>query len=285
MFYLILSIVCNTLLVIILKYYERLKVETLYGIVWNYLVCALIGLLFIKDYSIIQTFIHWRHAWFSGILGFSFIAFFILIGKSTQLLGVATTTTAFKLSFAIPTFAAVILYGNTLNSIEWIGIILALLAVIAISFDTKKNTPTHVSKMAYLMPLLIFIGCGLNDALFNYIQIRLLPDGWQHIITISIFFSAFLFGLFLSIYKKSFYKPRNILGGILLGIPNYGSLYFLLLALQRTGLESSKLFPINNLGIVVLSALLGKLLFKERFSSQKIIGIILAVLSIILIII
>lgn len=285
MYYLILSILCNTLLVVILKYYGKFNVETLHGIVWNYLVCALIGLFFIQDYSIISDFIHWKYAWLSGILGFSFIAFFILIGKSTQILGVATTTTAFKLSFAIPTIIAVILYNHHLNALQWTGILLAILAVIAISFDSKGSSSGHSAKAIYLMPLLIFIGCGLNDALFNFIQIKLLPDGWQHIITISIFFSAFLFGLFLSIYKKEFYKPRNILGGIVLGIPNYGSLYFLLLALQRTGLESSKLFPINNLGIVVLSTLLGRLLFHEKFSTQKAIGIILAILSIALIII
>jgi drug/metabolite transporter (DMT)-like permease len=269
---------------VILKYYGKFKVETLYGIVWNYLVCALIGLLFVENYSIITDFIFWKHAWLSGILGFSFIAFFILIGKSTQFLGVATTTTAFKLSFAIPTIIAVILYNHHLTALQWSGILLAILAVIAISFDSKGLSTGHNAKAIYIMPLLIFIGCGLNDALFNFIQIKLLPDGWQHIITISIFFSAFLFGLLLSIYKKDFYKPRNILGGIVLGIPNYGSLYFLLLALQRTGLESSKLFPINNLGIVVFSAILGRLLFQENFSRQKALGIILAILSIVLII-
>ncbi len=273
MLYLILSIICNTFLVVILKYYGKFNVQTLYGIVWNYLVCALIGFLFIEDYKIISDFIHWKHAWLSGILGFSFIAFFILIGKSTQILGVATTTTAFKLSFAIPTFAAVVLYSHQLNILQWTGVLLALASVFAISFDKNGNTSRHSAKALYLMPLIIFVGCGLNDALFNYIQQKLLPEGWQHIITISIFFSAFFFGLFISIYKKDFYKPRNIIGGIILGIPNYGSLYFLLLALQRTGLESSKLFPINNLGIVVLSAVLGKILFKEHFSIQKAIGI------------
>ncbi|HRB19940.1 MAG TPA: hypothetical protein PKZ14_07645, partial [Chitinophagales bacterium] len=71
-------------------------------------------------------------------------------------------------------------------------------------------------------------------------------------------------------------------GGIILGIPNYFSLYFLLKTLDTLTWQSSIIFPINNLGIVGLSAIAGVALFQEKMNTQKIIGFILAISSIIL---
>ncbi len=76
---------------------------------------------------------------------------------------------------------------------------------------------------------------------------------------------------------------KNVLGGIALGIPNFGSIYFLVLALRTNGMESSTIFPLNNVAIVMISTFLGILLFKEKMLPKNWIGIALAVASIILI--
>ena len=57
----------------------------------------------------------------------------------------------------------------------------------------------------------------------------------------------------------------------------------LIKALQNKDFESSTLFTINNVGIVILSALLGFFIFKESFSVQNKIGIVLAILGIALV--
>ena len=68
--------------------------------------------------------------------------------------------------------------------------------------------------------------------------------------------------------------------GILLGIANYCSMYFLLKALRIDGLDSSSVFAINNVAIVAVSTLIGLILFREKISTKNWIGIILAVISI-----
>jgi len=73
------------------------------------------------------------------------------------------------------------------------------------------------------------------------------------------------------------------LGGFLLGIPNYFSIYFFILALRIDGLDSSSIFIINNVSIVLLSTLLGIVCFKEKISPKNWIGIGIAILSILLI--
>lgn len=47
MIYLLLSILCSTSLVIILRLFSNWNIKTPHGIVFNYLVCCITGLLFI----------------------------------------------------------------------------------------------------------------------------------------------------------------------------------------------------------------------------------------------
>ena len=106
------------------------------------------------------------------------------------------------------------------------------------------------------------------------------------------FFSATTFliagiGIILSIaFKKTFgFKNdiRTIIAGIILGIVNYSSIYFLLRALNNESLESSSIFTINNVAIVMITSLIGLLFYKESLSKRNWFGISLAIISIILI--
>ena len=108
-------------------------------------------------------------------------------------------------------------------------------------------------------------------------------DGWEHVINVSIFFGAFILSFIFNFYKRELYQAKNIFGGIVLGIPNYGSLYFLLKALDASNLESSKIFPINNICIVCATAFAGIFIFSEKFNRKKLIGLGMAILSIIFI--
>jgi multidrug transporter EmrE-like cation transporter len=75
--------------------------------------------------------------------------------------------------------------------------------------------------------------------------------------------------------------------GALLGGVNFGSIFFLVKALnyrhQDHGLmDSSVVFGINNIGIVALSVILGLYLFRESFSSVNRAGIGICIGAIIL---
>jgi multidrug transporter EmrE-like cation transporter len=76
---------------------------------------------------------------------------------------------------------------------------------------------------------------------------------------------------------------RNVVAGIVLGIPNFFSIYYLIRLLNSDWLESSAAIPVNNIGIVVASALVAILFFKEPFTQWRAVGIALSILAIILI--
>ena len=60
-------------------------------------------------------------------------------------------------------------------------------------------------------------------------------------------------------------------------------MYYLLKALNHESLESSTLFTVNNVAIVMISTVLGLLVFKESISKTNWFGIVLAIVSIVLV--
>ena len=284
MLYLALSVLCSSLIFIVFKLYDTYKVQTLYAIVTNYVVACMVGIFFNPTTVSITTLA--EKPWFMGtaLLGVLFILIFNIMGKSAQVNGVGVTSIATKMSLVIPVIFAVFVYKDSLSLLQIIGIVLALGAVYLASIKKKG---IHVNKNFIWLPILVFVGSGVIDTSIKFIQETYLNDGEYPLFSSTVFGAAALSG-FLFVGYKAIKTPiminfKNIIGGICLGIPNYFSIYFLLKALNNNQLNSSSVFTINNVAIVLFTTLLGILLFKEKLSTKNSIGVILAILSIILV--
>ncbi|MEE1964056.1 EamA family transporter [Allomuricauda taeanensis] len=279
-----LSVLSSTLIFVAFKLFGVYKVQTLYAIITNYVVACLVGLfLYEGDMDIAQLS---STSWYWGpiALGVLFITIFNLMAKTTQVSGVSVTSVATKMSLVIPVVVGVILYKEELSILQIVGIALALMAVYLASLKEKGIT---INRKDLLLPLLVFLGSGVIDTGIKYFEEKHLTDQEIPIFSSMVFGCAALTGL-IFIGIKSFKTPlrvnfRNILGGIALGVPNYFSVFFLIRALRSDMLNSAAVFTLNNVAIVMLSTILGILLFKERLRPKNWGGVALAVLSIILV--
>jgi len=120
----------------------------------------------------------------------------------------------------------------------------------------------------------------------KFAQAFFIPDGARELFIMSLFGSAFSLGTLKLIAdvisKRTSIKLKNFLGGVLLGVPNFFSIYFLLKALEVPGAESSIVFSVTSLSIVMLAALLGFLFFGQRLNRINSIGILIAAIAIVL---
>lgn len=227
-----------------------------------------------------------QESWFLGtiFLGILFIIVFNLMAKTSQDVGVSVASVATKMSLVIPVVFGVLVYKEELGTLKIIGIILALAAVYFASIKEKYIT---IKRSSLLLPISVFLGSGIIDTAIKYVQEIHIEENKFPLFSATVFGSAAAVGIIFIIMKsaKTPIKPnhKNILGGIALGVPNYFSVYFLLRALQHPSLNSASVFTINNVSIVMLSTLLGILLFKEQISLKNWGGIALAVISIILV--
>lgn len=273
---------------ILFKFFERYNISTFQAIIINYWVCVLTGMLTMPTESpltALQTIPSQNWIPFALALGFIFITGFQIIGFTAQKCGITATTIANKTTMVMPVTVALLFYGDTATAPKIIGIICAVVAVLFTSYREEKNKDATQFDFHYIaLPIIVFILGGIIEVLLNYVSRFYAPD--NALFSISIFAIAGTLGTIMLLVqllrKRTTLQAKNLVGGIILGIPNYFSIYWLLLALQQSGLQSSILFPLANISVVLLSALLARVLFDEKLNLYNKIGVSLALFAIVL---
>lgn len=282
MIYLILSIITSSLIFLIFRAFGQYKVNTFTAIVVNYLVAGITGIL-INGQSIDfnkMLFSDWS---MNGlVLGAVFITLFNVMAITAQKFGASVASIANKMGLIIPVSFAIIVYGDSLNILKSAGILLALVGVYLSSVKSSQEKKKFDIKL-FAIPIILFLGSGFIDTFLKYTQeYQLNTDEDSMLFTSLTFLTAFTIGLvvmFLDKTKRSLKAP-SIIGGIILGIVNYGSIYFLIKTLDAANLQSSVIFPINNMGVVILTTFLSLLIFKESFSPKNKIGVAISIIAI-----
>ncbi|WP_022666708.1 hypothetical protein [Desulfospira joergensenii] len=281
MIHLFLSIACSTSILILFKVLERRKIRLLLPIMINYMTAAGLGLILNQGRGI--TAPAGIPSWFfmSALTGMLLIGLFFIIGLSTQKAGIAVTTIATKMSVVIPMLFSILYFQEGFTPLKCFGIVMGMTALALI----VVKTPDKKADRRYLfLPLVLFTGAGLLDALLKLVQQNYLLDGDPAAFTGTSFFFAFVTGLGICLVQKVppkiFFKPEILLSGLVLGSVNFGSIYFLIRTLDRGLFDASILFGLNSIGIVCLSIFLAALLFRERLSGTNWTGVALAVLAI-----
>lgn len=293
MLFLILTILLNTLIFILFRQFPQYKVNTFQAIVINYLVCSAIGIYFLEDVNHL-VMISFKQIWVQTglILGVLFIFTFYLLGYTTQACGVSTTTVANKMSLIIPVFFSLYVFFDLeklLTSTDYIGIIIAVLAVLLTSIKTSKQK-TKIKLPAFfsvLLPVLVFIFGGAIDTLINYSKFHILSVDGEKVFTTLIFVVAASVGglilLFKVFFSKEVFEFKSLLAGILLGTPNFFSIYYLIKTLTYFNNNGALVYPLCNMGIILSSGIIGVFIFKEKLSTINKLGMGMALVSLILI--
>ena len=152
----------------------------------------------------------------------------------------------------------------------------------ALPLDARRSLATYME---------LFLGSGLLDTGVTLLSRRYFQtagdgENLQALSSVHIFATAASAGVLLLAYRlyrrKSTLSLRNLLGGIVLGVPNYFSIYLFLKLLSDGPFQPSVAVPVTNISIVVTSVLAGVLLFREAAGTRKWLGLFLAVGAILL---
>jgi len=280
MLYLVAAVSLSTFIVVLFKLFPKYNIDNLQAIVANYFVAFILGFILVGKPIVPSEIIAYKWLPFAAISGFFLMFVFNVFALSAQKVGVAITAVSSKMSFVVPVFVGFLFYNEALSIIKFIGIITA---IAALYFTFKRDDKIKFEWLFLFLPLMLFFGNGTNDALLDYAE-KFLIDGKQSLFLAVAFFISFLMGLvFLLIklfVKKQGFHLKSLLIGFILGVLNFGSTLFFLKSLSL--FESSVFFPVFNVSIVSMAALIGFLVFKEPLMKTNWIGIILAVCAIII---
>lgn len=286
--YLFLSIVLSVALLLNFRLFPRYNVNTFQAIVFNYPVCFITGFLLLPAGQSFSIDFGQTWTWLALALGVGFIVTFRLSGLSTQRMGLTATSLANNLSLVIPVGFSLLVFGSagkTFDGFNYLGLVLAVVAV-GLSTYKKENTRTAAGFSWYaLLPLAVFLCYGATNTMINYMNIRFIPSADKTVVvTLTMVLGAIGAGLLMllirQLQQREPIEGRSLIGAITLGVPNFLSFYTLLLALSAFKGNGAFVYPLYNIGVILLAALTAALFFRERLLPINKIGLVLAVLAI-----
>lgn len=287
MLYLFLSISSSILILILLKLIAKYDIKVIQPIIINYFVAATLGFFFsgLTPKEVTQLPADWV---LPGVfIGSLYILTFFLIGYSTKKVGMALTTIASRMSFVFPMFFSILIDPN--DNFSFTKILLLLMAVTSVFLSVyKKKTKTIDSLFIILLPFILFVLMGIADSIVKYAQNSFVKNENQTLIFSFIIFSfAAIWGLILIMFqkdRKEILQPKVLISGIILGIFNFGSLYFFINTLNSLSFNNSLVIALNNLGVVLFSIIIALTLFKEKVTKLNKAGIAFTIITCIAII-
>ncbi len=296
MLYFTLSVLFTVALYLIMRSYPQYKVNSFHAIVFNYYACVATGLVLTPDIDVFRH-LDWtsQGTLLTLALGTMFVIAFMFIGLTAQKVSVTAASLAGNMSLVIPVLFGLFVFKNNnkeFTAFNYAGLLFALVALAlgAIQNSSKEESSNPIpsaSTLLWLLPVLTFLGSGTNNTLINYLSSSYYSPGQTTVFMIIACIGAVLVGTTLLFYKIVFEKEklalRSIVGGFILGVPNFLSLYFLLLALSSFGNSAAFVFPIYNILSMLVSSLAAWLIYKERLNNLNRLGLALAVIAIILI--
>jgi len=289
MHFLILCILSSTSIFVIFKSIDRQDIPAFPVIVINYLIASILGFVINPGGINISAIREAQWLPISALIGILFIIMFFLIAFSSRRAGISITTVASKMSVIFPIlFSLIIDPSDQLSGIKTAAIFATLAGV---GFTVYKPREGILDPAVIYIPLILFIGMGGVDSLVKFAQHRFVNDSHTALFSAVLFLNAFISGLialmFFPKYFRSFAKPAIWGWGLLLGAVNFGSIFFLVRALNYvrpsgSGIDSSVIFGVNNIGIVALSVLAGLWLFREKLLLLNWLGVLLSALALLL---
>lgn len=191
----------------------------------------------------------------------------------------ATCSMVYSFGFVIPTIASFIFFDDKITFLKIIGLFLAIIVILLISIykDNKKENNK------YIIPLLLSTLSSGGLGVLQKVQQRSEVANEKPSFLFAAFLVAFIISLFftlINLKQMKKIKSNQLISASLCGFC-FGSANIVNTTLAGM-LPGSILFPIQNIGVILLVTLLGFIIFKEKPKINEICSFIIGIVSIIL---
>jgi drug/metabolite transporter (DMT)-like permease len=283
MSYFILAIILNASLGFVFKWMARKHYPFLWVIVINYLVCTCIG--WTLHFEAVTNVIRQQFDWllYPIFLGILFIGGFMVNAGSIKYIGLGPTAIFQRISLILTVLFAFLVWDEPIQGSKAIGLFLAIVAIFLVNRQSKSIDPAFYKRSILLLPFATLLISGIIDSSFFHAKRTFTDTMHDGAFTTLTFTVAGIIGFIYLLIDRSDYHRISLskaaLLGIILGIPNFFSIFTLVKAID-SGLPATVLFPVYNMSIICIASLGGILFFKEKMYFWNIAGLILALLAI-----
>lgn len=280
MYTLLFSISCSVAVSVLLKVARNQGVRVDQAIAFNYVMAGSLCwfLLGPTPSALFESARPWPLLLALGLL---LPSVFLIMAKAVQQAGIVLSDVAQRLSLLIPLIAAFTLFGETASRGKLIGISIALCALAALLWrpgNRNAQAPTNHGAIATVVLLLgVWVGYGTIDILFK--QMAKMGSAFPTTL-LGAFVLAGLISFVYLLLRRTAWSGRSMVAGLLLGLLNFGNIYFYVRAHQIYSENPTLVFSAMNIGVISLGTLVGAGVFRERIHWVNALGVGLAILAI-----
>ena len=275
MIHLILAI-CSSAMVAIVMRFAQPRVSNPTGLLaGNYITCCLISLLL--SFAALQKGTLQELPFAIGlgaVNGFIYLGGFALMQWSTRHNGVVLSSIFMKLGILVSMLISVVWFRELPTALQTLGFLLAVSAIVIINYRKGAS----LSRGSWVLLLMLCMS-GMGDVMSKVYEVYGDAD-IENLFLFFTFASALVLCLALMAYKKERLGIGELGYGALLGIPNFFSSLFLLKALGSV--PGVIAFPTYSVATILVVALAGLLIFREKLEKKQIAGSILICIALIL---
>jgi drug/metabolite transporter (DMT)-like permease len=274
---LFLSILFSTSIAIILKINSNNNGNSILLLVGNYFSASLVGLfLFLSDQKSTTSTELIPLGFFLSIL---FVGSIFAFSKSVSLSGAALSTVSSRLSVFVPTILAMFFYREFPNIYQLIGLFLTIITIVLFYLSIANGNLEGGKKDKFIYLIAILLGIGFADFFMKVFQ-----ENWSSTdkswFLFWIFFFSFLITAAIALKQKRMFEKSTLILGIFMGIPNIFSSYFLIEALKSY--TAVFVYPFVNMSIIIATAIIVKIFWKEQWSNYSKIALFIGLASILM---
>jgi drug/metabolite transporter (DMT)-like permease len=225
--------------------------------------------------------------------GVVLIAGFFALAWATEVAGMSLAIGVMRVSVVVPFLASWLVWGEVPTGAQGVGMALAagaffllahrrsspepVPAAVGTSPESAPTAPVAASSVDWRAAGVLALTFCLGGAVD--VSMKTFEEGFG-VGNSRVLFLMLAFGVAFLVGAVAVLR-RGVHGwGVVLGVVNYGSLEFLLRAIEA--LPGPFVFPVNNISIMTLAALLGVTVWGERLSRPNKIGLGLAGLALLL---
>lgn len=286
---LIISICCSVAVSVLLKIARSKQIDVVQAIAFNYVMAGSLTVILLRP-DPISLLNPTTPYWVVIALGLLLPSIFLVMAKAVQQAGIVLSDAAQRLSLIIPLIAAVVIFGEAIHGGKMLGIALGLSALICLSLSSQHKTKQHTSTATLpstpntssaVWLIAVWLGFGIIDVLFK--QLSKSGAGFSSSLLVTFILAGILLFSWL-VFKKTQWKQRSIVAGLLLGLLNFGNIYFYIRAHQQFPENPTLVFTTMNIGVITLGTLVGAGFFKEKLSGFSLLGVGLALCAILVLV-
>lgn len=288
MIYLLLAIISSVSISVILRVFDKKIENNMVLFAGNYVVCTVLSILLGLSKNVFTVIEGTSTAALIGVIsGVFYLMGFVLLQVNIRRNGMMLAGLFMRLGVLVPLLMAIVVFKERPRIIEIIGMVIAILAIFVINLEktdggsSSNNTERSSdksSKAIYLLLLLLIVG-GLTDSFAN-IHDKMGNRACSDQLLLITFAVALLSSIVMAFVKKQSFRIKDFAIGMIVGLPNYFCSRFLLLSLSK--LKAIVVYPIYNIATILLISLCGIIIFREKLTKNRLIGIIMVLTALVL---